>query len=183
MRRAALLAAFALFAPAAHAEPFIYPPEELPVDPDSLIMCGMCPDDMIAPWVDRVADSIAVGPTPDPDAEAASTRTFAVAAYGESTTSCTITLDKGARSFRGATSCSRSLAQTAQASTSGGASVTGALCSGTRSSCSSSGTTTSAYTTLSYHVTLQAPAGQGWVAPPTECSGAGTDRLDCTFAA
>jgi hypothetical protein len=31
------------------------------------------------------------------------------------------------------------------------------------------------------HVTLRAPAGQGWLGPPQYCQGVGTDSLRCVF--
>ncbi len=130
----------------------------------------------------------AVDPSSVREAADTTTRTSAVVAYGEGATRCTITVTKTAVggsttewSFSGSTSCDRPLEQTGQARMVGAGTVWAPLCSGTRASCSSGGTATGAYTDVEYHVTLLAPAGQGWVAPPAECSGAGTDRLDCTF--
>ena len=128
-----------------------------------------------------ISDTLGYQPTPA-GAKTGAPAEVALTAYGEGVpTTCTIDVIKGMRSFGGTTSCSRAVTQTAQASTSGGATVTGSLCSGFRASCTSSGTTIGPYATLRYRVTLVAPLGQGWVAPPSECAGAGTDKLDCTF--
>ena len=166
----ALLTVLALaLAGNAQAEPFIYPPEDLPIE---TAPCS-CPPITITPIL------YAVDPSPPP--QPTTTRAVVVAGYGEGATECTITLTKEARAFGGSTACNRAVQQTGQASTSGGASATGPLCSGLRTTCTSNGTTTGNFTTLKYRVTLLAPNGQGWVAPPSDCSGAGTDKLDCTF--
>ena len=184
MRRTLLVLSFTFFALSAPAHATGLPwPEPLPPELEPQIYCS-CPPMPPAYYAarelaERVEDSIAV--EPQVDVQADNTRTLAVATYGEGATECTISLNKGARSFRGTTSCTAAIEQTALASTSGGASVTGTSCSGLRTSCTSSGTTAGDYTTLTYRVSLRAPAGQGWVASPQECSGAGTDNLECEF--
>ena len=106
-------------------------------------------------------------------------REFTVAAYGEGATTCTMRLERYGRSFAGSTACTAAIEQTGQASTDTGAA--GPLCSGTRNTCTSSGTAPSDFSRLRYRVTLRAPNGQGWAASPQECSGTGTDNLECEF--
>ena len=108
-------------------------------------------------------------------------RFSAITAAGTGATYCTVRLDKKARDFMGMTACSTPVRQSAQATASGGATATGSSCSGTFTTCTSWGWTTADFTTLTYRISVQAPAGQRWVAPPSECTGAGTDQLDCTF--
>ncbi len=115
---------------------------------------------------------------PDPGA----IRRFALVAYGEGTTECTVGVAKyrlyDNTNFAGWTDCAVAVQQTGQISWAGGA---GPLCSGFVRSCKSDGSAPGRYPDVHYRVTLVAPRGQGWIAPPAECSGAGTDRLDCTF--
>ena len=180
MRRLAcltVLAAAALTAPAAHASAVIYPPK--PTLPPGLIMCGMCPDYLVEQWLDKLAASIHVQQDMP---EGATAKRSAVAAYGTGTTSCTINATRTGSSFEGTTDCSGAVLQTAQATMTGPSpAVTGPLCTGLRASCRSAGSGSGAYTDVSYRITLVAPLGQGWIASPKECSGAGTDRLECRF--
>jgi hypothetical protein len=179
---AALALALALAAPASARHE---PPE--PPEPPAVVPCSKCPvevpaiPDTVSGLMRIVGTLIAHEPLPEPPPPRDQTRDVPLAAYGDSATHCTVTLTKRARDFSGSTSCSQALTQTAQASTTGGAEVTAPLCSGVYAWCSSAGSTPGAYSTLRYRVTLTAPRGQGWAAPPTECAGAGTDRLDCTF--
>lgn len=115
-------------------------------------------------------------------------RSSVLVAYGEGTTTCTVKVSRSLRAgtldtwdFEGATDCSVPLPQTAQAWMTGESTVFGPLCSGVRASCRSAGSAVGDYRGVGYHVTLVAPLGQGWIASPAECSGAGTDNLDCTF--
>ena len=129
-----------------------------------------------------------VGPQRAPrPGDATATRAAAVA-YGEGTTRCTFSLAREQRigtantwDFEGYTSCTSAIAQTGQAWLTGAGTAFAPLCSGTRYGCSSAGSATGNYTGMRYRVTLVAPAGQGWIASPEQCSGAGTDRLECTF--
>jgi hypothetical protein len=38
------------------------------------------------------------------------------------------------------------------------------------------------FSSLVYHTVVHAPAGMVWLGVPTQCSGAGTATLDCTFS-
>jgi hypothetical protein len=116
-------------------------------------------------------------------------RRSVVAAYGEGATTCQIgavmnfTASVG-RHFSGWTECSADIQQSGVASWSGAGvpTVTGPLCSAFGKHCTSSGDASDSYTDIRYRVTLRAPAGQGWSVPPgLECSGAGTDYLQCTL--
>ena len=115
-------------------------------------------------------------------------RRFVLTAYGEGVTTCQVgavmnfTAAEG-RHFSGWTECSAPVEQTGRASWFGAGvpTVTGPLCSTFGTYCTSSGNADDRYTDLRYRVTLVAPRGQGWAASPEQCSGAGTDQLDCTF--
>ena len=111
-------------------------------------------------------------------------------AYGEGLTRCTIDVDKDANlpalhaqyDWTGETTCDRPLQQTGQAFFAG---EVGWLCSGVTTHCSSGDVAWYPGRRISepmeYHVTLRAPAGQGWIGAPTYCSGVGTDNLRCVF--
>ena len=129
-----------------------------------------------------------VGPQRAPRAGDATAKRGVAVAYGEGTTRCTITALREQRigtantwDFEGYTSCTATISQSGQAWLSGAGTAFAPLCSGVRSWCRSEGAATGNYSDVHYRVTLVAPLGQGWVASPEECSGAGTDRLECTF--
>ncbi len=115
----------------------------------------------------------------------ASAERVALVAYGEGTTTCTVTVTATNYAFStwnkgsGVTSCSVALEQTGSLST-------GGSCGGFIARCEASGTfqdeADQGFTTH-FRVTLVAPLGQGWLAPADKCSGVGTDRLACTFSA
>ena len=114
-------------------------------------------------------------------------------AYGEGATTCTITMQKRRAlfsqaiwDFYGQTDCSVAVEQTGHAVLeTQWERADGGLCSGVRKTCWSGQPFADCCGTLSppmeYRVTLRAPSGQGWVASPDACSGAGTDNLVCTF--
>ena len=117
-------------------------------------------------------------------------------AYGEGTTTCTVTANTAHRmfwggeqryDFMGRTECSVPLEQTGQATLSTAVgTASGALCSGFRATCSSSGDVqgeeyAQGVGSVRYRVTLRAPLGQGWLNAPESCAGVGTDNLTCTF--
>ena len=119
-----------------------------------------------------------------------STQRYVLVAYGMGTpTTCTITVEKFDMWFKdyfeffGKTDCSVPVQQSGQAWM-GGMSMEeyGWPCSGFTASCSSGGSAQGNYNRVYYHVTLIAPYGQGWVAHPEQCSGAGSDNLECTFS-
>ena len=122
-------------------------------------------------------------------AKQSTVRKAVVAAYGEGSTTCTLSVTKQIRpgtgwtwDFEGATDCSVPVEQTGQAAMTGESTITAPLCSGVRASCRSAGSGTGfSYTGVEYRVMLRAPRGQGWIASPEQCSGAGTDLLTCTF--
>ena len=119
-------------------------------------------------------------------------------AYGEGTTTCTVTANNVHKMFWGGeeryeffgrTECSTAVQQSGQA-TLGNADPSlvevAPLCSRFATTCSSAGAVQGpeyqqGVGGLGYRVTLVAPPGQGWVASPQQCAGAGTDNLTCTF--
>ena len=117
-----------------------------------------------------------------------------VVAYGEGTTTCTVTIEHTATlvtmpdippsyDVHGYTQCDRAVQQTARVSHAEALRdpVYGALCSAFATSCSSSVSGYGFAGVVTYKVTLRAPAGQGWITAPGECSGVGTDNLQCSF--
>ena len=109
-------------------------------------------------------------------------------AYGEGVTVCDVTVSLGRvaphlffppYAYEGETTCTAPIEQTGRAWTS---LETGPLCSTVGMICRSAGESMGG-SWAKYHVTLRAPRGQGWIAVPDDCSGAGTDNLDCTFTA
>jgi hypothetical protein len=121
-------------------------------------------------------------------------------AYGEGLTRCTIQAEKVADGgflmlnsapplshyenyeWWGETTCDRPLQQTAQASLREQVSP---MCSGVVADCSSGGEgfwpAQAVQEPMEYRVTLRAPANQGWLGAPTDCTGVGTDNLKCVF--
>ena len=119
-------------------------------------------------------------------------------AYGTGATACDITvakrtgwtdptdLNKYGTMIRGVTDCSAPVAQTGHATVPASGSypaLDGGLCSATRTVCSSGGTWMNILHNqpVTYRMSLRAPVGQGWIGAPTNCSGIGTDNLNCTF--
>jgi hypothetical protein len=114
------------------------------------------------------------------------TKEIQLVAYGEGTTICNVTVSMGRiyphlffppYSFQGETNCSAAVQQTGHA-WSGDAS--GNTCSTFGTTCRSGGEVMGAFA-VGYDITVTAPRGQGWVALPDDCSGAGTDFLRCHF--
>ena len=114
-------------------------------------------------------------------------------ATGGGKTTCTITVKKSqpliviwgstdVYDFSGRTECSANVQQTGQASLPGSPTEYGSLCSGLQMICTSSGRAEGSYSApAEYHVTIQAPPAQVWLASPTECTGVGSDIVTCTF--
>ncbi len=110
-----------------------------------------------------------------------------VVSYGTGETHCTISAykDPGGWNwdeFEGITDCNHRVQQTAQTSVVGpSGTVSGPLCSGSQWRCRSAGTAYGTFDDVRYQISIVAPYGEGWIAAPSECSGAGTDNLKCTF--
>jgi hypothetical protein len=109
-------------------------------------------------------------------------------AYGAATTVCNVSVSMSRVypnvffppfRFSGETTCTAPVRQSGQAWTE---LASGNLCSTFGMTCRSAGESMGGQT-VRYRVTLTAPPGQGWIAPPDECTGAGTDKLACTFVA
>src|SRR5688572_5182833 len=127
---------------------------------------------------------------------AAETEVFV--AYGEDNTVCTIQVSKLILNWshpettamvQGHTDCNVALEQTARAWMDPSAISPGA--DGGVSSCFSQSCGSAEWVDggdtwpepVQYRLRLRAPAGQGWIGSPVNCSGIGTDNLDCTFQA
>ena len=178
IRRALLaVAAFALLAPAAPAQE-ITPPCTMDYCPEPIT-----PQSLVEYAKDATEQPLVNGEY--------TLRKAAVAAYGEGApTSCEFTVRKQLRfgtsnewEFSGETSCTAALQQTGRARVFGPAGTYyGTSCSAFATTCRSYGFVRGNYTDVAYHVILVAPRGQGWLAPAgLDCSGAGTDRLECTL--
>jgi hypothetical protein len=118
-------------------------------------------------------------------------------AYGEGATTCTIEVERATykgittggenyQSYLGETDCNVPLEQTSHATVPASGSepaMDGGLCSGIRASCASGeedipeGNSAS----MVYRMSVRAPRGQGWLGAPVNCSGVGTDNLQCEF--
>ncbi len=130
---------------------------------------------------------------------------FVLAAYGDATTTCAVTLETeqwttwGSEGdgwptyrFTGRTDCTAPVQQSGEAwLTNDDPSLVAYAwpCELFGPSCESTGSAGGYQTPyadhppgpVKYHVRLRAPLGQGWATAPDACSGVGTDNLDCTF--
>ena len=113
-----------------------------------------------------------------------------IAAGGSAATTCEFDWGIALLSFTpfttvdGRTTCTAAVQQTAQVSGTDNVFNTteyGYVCSRFSTTCQSSVDMDEYPQVIRYHVKVIAPLGQGWVAVPDECSGAGTDNLTCTF--